>query len=150
MFFFQTVLYYTLFTLCVLSLTQGETGKEDGLCALNTLFTVVSTLVRVMAPYTPFLTEHMYQHLKKFVVDEALGETEKGSVHFLMLPQPRCVRYSAIEQSFSTKNFYRSVFHAHSRWIILSSQSLIKVFFTNSWERKNFYEIHYYGVFLKI
>lgn len=49
-----------------------------------------------MAPYTPFLTEHMYQHLKKFVVDDALGETEKGSVHFLMLPQPRYVRYCLI------------------------------------------------------
>lgn len=68
---------------------KGETGSEDGQCALNTLFTVVLTLVRVMAPYTPFLTEHMYQRLKHYVVDDTLSEVEKGSVHFLMLPQPR-------------------------------------------------------------
>jgi len=68
---------------------RGETGAEDGLCALNTLFTVVLTLVRVMAPYTPFLTEHMYQNMKNYVTDDSIKEVEKGSVHFLMLPQPR-------------------------------------------------------------
>lgn len=47
------------------------------------------TLVKVMAPYTPFLTEHMYQYLKNYMVGDELSEVEKGSVHFQMLPQPR-------------------------------------------------------------
>lgn len=50
-------------------------------------------MVKVMAPYTPFLTEHMYQNLKKYIVDDGLSEVEKGSIHFMMLPQPRLVNY---------------------------------------------------------
>ena len=42
-----------------------------------------------MAPYTPFITEHMYQNLKNFIIDEDLSDIEKGSVHFIMLPKPR-------------------------------------------------------------
>jgi len=68
---------------------RGETGEKDGRQAINTLFTVVFTLVKVMAPYTPFLTEHMYQYLKNYVIDNELSDTEKASVHFQMLPQPR-------------------------------------------------------------
>jgi len=68
---------------------KGETGKEDGQKALETLFSVVHTLVQVMAPYTPFLTEHMYQQLKGFITEENITDEEKGSVHFQMLPQPK-------------------------------------------------------------
>ena len=46
-------------------------------------------MVKVMAPFTPFLTEHMYQNLKHFIDDKTLSEVEKNSVHFLMLPEPR-------------------------------------------------------------
>ena len=56
---------------------------------LNTLFDVLFTMVRVMAPFTPFLTEHMYQNLKNFIVDDSLTEEQKRSVHFLMLPKPK-------------------------------------------------------------
>merc|ERR1712180_206066 len=47
---------------------KGEnTTSEDCRAALDTLFTVVYTMVRVFAPFTPFLTEHMYQNLKHLV-----------------------------------------------------------------------------------
>jgi len=68
---------------------KGETGLEDGQRALETLFSVVLTLVQVMAPYTPFLTEHMYQQLKNIIKEGNINEEEKGSVHFQMLPQPK-------------------------------------------------------------
>ena len=68
---------------------QGETSEEDGLAALNTLFSIVFTLVKVMSPYTPFLTEHMYQYLQNYLIDSNLTDIGKGSVHFQMLPQPK-------------------------------------------------------------
>lgn len=40
-------------------------------------------MVRVMAPYTPFLTELMYQNLR------LLTHRQEKSVHFVMMPQPR-------------------------------------------------------------
>ena len=72
-----------------LFLDQGETGREDGQRALETLFSVVLTLVNVMAPYTPFLTEHMYQQLKTFIKEGNIDKEEMASVHFQMLPQPK-------------------------------------------------------------
>merc|ERR550525_2126080 len=66
---------------------KGEGGKEDCLAALNTLFGVALTMVRIMAPFTPFLTETMYQQLRKKV--PTLGGKDQASVHYLMLPVAR-------------------------------------------------------------
>eukprot|EP00795_Rhopilema_esculentum_P000564 gene564-10252_t len=68
---------------------KGESGPEDCDIALHTLFAVVLTLVKVMAPFTPFLTEHIYQNLKHFIVDDGVPVEETASVHYLMLPAPR-------------------------------------------------------------
>jgi len=61
---------------------KGEGGSLDCRAALDTLFTVVLTMVRVMAPFTPFLTETMYQKLRLKVPKLK----DQSSVHFLMLP----------------------------------------------------------------
>ena len=73
---------------------KGEgNSSEDCRAALDTLFSVVYTMVRVFAPFTPFLTEHMYQGLKNLVDwskdDSAKSDKERASVHFLMIPKPR-------------------------------------------------------------
>ncbi|XP_054281987.1 isoleucine--tRNA ligase, cytoplasmic [Macrosteles quadrilineatus] len=62
---------------------KGEGGVSDCQQALATLSTVLFTMVRVMAPYTPFLTELMYQNLRQ------LTHRQEKSVHFVMMPQPR-------------------------------------------------------------
>lgn len=43
-----------------------EFGAKDTLTALGTLYEVLFTLSRAMASFSPFLTENMYQGLKKF------------------------------------------------------------------------------------
>lgn len=53
---------------------KGDGGKEDCLCALDTLCSVLLCMVRVMAPFTPFITETMYQNLRRVVQPGALGE----------------------------------------------------------------------------
>merc|ERR1712241_778763 len=53
----------------------------------ETLFGVVLTMVRVMAPFTPFLTETMYQQLRKKCPQ--FSGPNFASVHFLMIPQAR-------------------------------------------------------------
>ena len=66
---------------------KGE-SVEDADCkvALETLFSVLYTMVRVFAPFTPFLTEQMYQVLKG-LVNQSSKDTD--SVHYLMIPEPR-------------------------------------------------------------
>ena len=61
---------------------KGEFGKEDSYKALETLASVLTTMVQLMAPFTPFLTELMYQNLKHLYIDKESNE----SVHYLMLP----------------------------------------------------------------
>ncbi|XP_063592929.1 isoleucine--tRNA ligase, cytoplasmic-like [Penaeus indicus] len=67
---------------------KGETGKEDCLKALETLYSVLFCMVRVMAPFTPFITETMYQNLRRVLKPGTLGQGDTSSVHYLMVPQP--------------------------------------------------------------
>lgn len=61
---------------------KGRNGPEDTAMALATLHHVLLTLCKVMAPFTPFFTEMMYQNLRKAVVDET-----PGSVHWCDFPE---------------------------------------------------------------
>jgi isoleucyl-tRNA synthetase len=48
---------------------------DDKCAAYSTLYTTMKEITVLMAPFTPFLSEHIYQELKK------LGELPKESVH---------------------------------------------------------------------
>jgi isoleucyl-tRNA synthetase len=63
---------------------KGGEGDKDWYDSLATLFAVLYTLVRTMAPFSPFLTEMMYQNLRQ-LVPKAQRE---DSVHYLEIPQP--------------------------------------------------------------
>ncbi|KAJ2601018.1 isoleucine--tRNA ligase [Coemansia sp. RSA 1722] len=67
---------------------KGENGSEDTVYALNTLFEVLLTMCRLMAPFTPFLTENMYQTLKTHL-PENYFEGDSRSLHFVSFPDVR-------------------------------------------------------------
>ncbi|ORX56468.1 isoleucyl-tRNA synthetase [Piromyces finnis] len=66
---------------------KGENGVEDCEAALNTLFEVLYTLCRTMAPFTPFMAELMYQNLKNIMPEPKEGEDVR-SIHFISFPEP--------------------------------------------------------------
>ncbi|KAM6325247.1 isoleucine--tRNA ligase, cytoplasmic isoform 2-T3 [Podargus strigoides] len=68
---------------------KGENGTEDCVMALETLFRVLFSMCRLMAPYTPFITELMYQNLKTLIDPASIQEKNTESIHYLMLPQVR-------------------------------------------------------------
>ncbi|XP_066474326.1 isoleucine--tRNA ligase, cytoplasmic [Tiliqua scincoides] len=68
---------------------KGENGTDDCIMALETLFSVLYSMCRLMAPYTPFITELMYQNLKTLVDPACIQEKNTDSIHYLMLPQIR-------------------------------------------------------------
>ncbi|XP_063767146.1 isoleucine--tRNA ligase, cytoplasmic [Eleginops maclovinus] len=74
---------------------KGESGTEDCLWALETLFSVLFSMCRLMAPFTPFITEMMYQNLRHLIDPASVEEKDSGSIHYLMLPQ---VRESVIDK----------------------------------------------------
>lgn len=61
---------------------KGDGGVDDCRSALLTLFEVLWNLVKMMAPFSPFITEYMYRFLRKLMKESS------DSVHYLMLPTP--------------------------------------------------------------
>lgn len=53
---------------------KGEAGKEDCLRSLETLYSVLLCMIRVMSPFTPFITETMFQNLRKVLKPGTLGQ----------------------------------------------------------------------------
>uniref|UniRef100_A0A8C2YZI2 Isoleucine--tRNA ligase, cytoplasmic n=1 Tax=Cyclopterus lumpus TaxID=8103 RepID=A0A8C2YZI2_CYCLU len=74
---------------------KGESGTEDCLWALETLFSVLFSMCKLMAPFTPFITEMMYQNLRHLIDPASVEEKDSSSIHYLMLPQ---VRESVIDK----------------------------------------------------
>lgn len=62
-------------------------GAEDTTAALNTLFRVLLNLTCAMAPFAPFITEHIYSLLRQHIGDTLNHVENTVSVHFLPFPQ---------------------------------------------------------------
>lgn len=67
---------------------KGEFGVEDTQRALNTLFEVLYILVRSLAPFSPFLTDNIYQRLLPHIPESERAKDPR-SVHFLDFPEVR-------------------------------------------------------------
>lgn len=80
---------------------KGEEGATDCLQSLNVLYDVLYSMITMMAPFTPYLTELMYQRLshlksaqssKQTIIGRPKNEQTAspslgGSVHFEMMPK---------------------------------------------------------------
>lgn len=55
---------------------------------------LLSCLLPLQAPFTPFITEMMYQNLRHLIDPASVEEKDNSSIHYLMLPQVR------LEKSF--------------------------------------------------
>lgn len=56
---------------------KGEDDPEDCKNALTTLFLAIYTMVHAYAPFTPFLTEFMFQRLFKWIPNKQESDVEK-------------------------------------------------------------------------
>ncbi|KAF5197657.1 Isoleucine--trna ligase [Thalictrum thalictroides] len=74
---------------------KGRTGEEDCRRALSTLFHVLLTTCEVMAPFTPFFTEVLYQNMSK------VCDGPEKSIHHRSFPHGEGQRDERIEQSVS-------------------------------------------------
>lgn len=78
-------------------------GIDDTKAALNTLLQVLFTLVRALAPFTPFLTEHIYRLLKPSLGEVLKQYKDARSVHFLPFPTVQEALFDAeIERKVSS------------------------------------------------
>ncbi|XP_063282541.1 isoleucine--tRNA ligase, cytoplasmic [Pelobates fuscus] len=68
---------------------KGENGTEDCMMALETLFSILFSMCRLMAPFTPFITEMMYQKLRLLIDPTSMQDKDTQSIHYLMLPAGR-------------------------------------------------------------
>jgi len=65
---------------------KGENGVKDCREALTTLTAILLAVTKLMAPFVPFITEHLYQNLRHLVRLDHLRDEETLSVHYQMLP----------------------------------------------------------------
>ena len=73
---------------------KGVNGDDEAVLGLNVLYEVMLTVTQIMAPFTPFFSEYLYQHLRKFhpqylSLDESIPTDAVGkgpTVHCLSLP----------------------------------------------------------------
>jgi len=64
---------------------KGENGPEDTVAALHSLFETLYTVSLTMSSFTPFISENLYQGLRKFMT-ETDPNVDYRSVHFLPFP----------------------------------------------------------------
>lgn len=68
---------------------KGENGAKDTVAALNTLFETLMTVCRTMSSFTPFITENLFQGLRKFLPPNMDASVDYRSVHFVPFPEVR-------------------------------------------------------------
>ena len=105
-------------------LVQGEQGASECTQSLQTLFSVLYTMTRMMAPYTPFLTEHMFQNLRHLLPWTL--SNENASIHYIMLPKPRC-RVQQPILLVSSLNFFMIYTHVAIDTLIGGSAPIISI-----------------------
>uniref|UniRef100_A0A8C4RAC4 isoleucine--tRNA ligase n=1 Tax=Eptatretus burgeri TaxID=7764 RepID=A0A8C4RAC4_EPTBU len=66
-----------------------KTSGMDCHHTLETLCGVLLSLCRLMAPFTPFITEVMFQTLRHYLAPSCLPDKDSRSIHYLMLPESR-------------------------------------------------------------
>lgn len=75
---------------------KGLAGDDESAQSLSTLFQVLFTCVRVLAPFTPFLAETVYQSIRGLLPKEDCED----SVHYLMMPEAESARFDpALERA---------------------------------------------------
>lgn len=68
---------------------RGEVGVQDQQTSLSVLLDVLYTFCIMMAPFTPFLAENIYQQLRPNLESSLEQIPDDRSVHFLLFPTVR-------------------------------------------------------------
>ena len=71
---------------------KSDSDDDDKRAAYATLFTVLDTLSRLLAPFMPFLAERIYRNLNGLTGDQPPVEGVAASVHLTAVPQPQTTR----------------------------------------------------------
>ena len=66
---------------------KGEVDDEQMFVSINVLFDVLFKVNILMSPHVPFLTDHMYQNMKR-CINETDSSNFQDSIHHLFIPKP--------------------------------------------------------------
>eukprot|EP00920_Eleutheroschizon_duboscqi_P022063 GHVT01053237.1.p1 GENE.GHVT01053237.1~~GHVT01053237.1.p1 ORF type:complete len:527 (+),score=111.34 GHVT01053237.1:90-1670(+) len=66
---------------------RGSLGAGEATTSLGTLYDVLLSITRLMAPYTPFTAETIYTNLRRAL--PAASTQRDESIHFMMMPEAR-------------------------------------------------------------
>lgn len=63
---------------------KGEISSKDCIQSLDTLYDIIFTMVKLMAPFTPFITEYMFKRLVLYQAKNMVVNID--SVHYQIMP----------------------------------------------------------------
>lgn len=112
---------------------RGEAGREECLRALETLCSVLLCMVRIMAPFTPFITETMYQNLRRVVKPGTLGEVRIICDVLYCTVIGLFISYCMYYRLMTGKLYYNTVFHVHRETLNLCTTSLYPIQWRSSY-----------------
>ncbi|KAI3433769.1 hypothetical protein D9Q98_003575 [Chlorella vulgaris] len=107
---------------------KGKNGPEDTLIALAALYDVLLTVCKVMAPFTPFFTEAMYQNLRR-----ALPSDAPASVHFCSIPEAQEAQagdaqiQTSVERMQRVIELARTIRERHNRGVKMPVREVVVV-----------------------
>eukprot|EP00250_Pteridium_aquilinum_P020701 c24911_g4_i1 orf=421-4026(-) len=105
---------------------KGRTGDRDCRIALSTLFYVLLTTCKAMAPFTPFFTEVLYQNMRKL-----LGPMADASIHFCSFPHVQGETDERIEKSvarmMTTIDLARNIRERHNKALKIPLREMVVV-----------------------
>lgn len=105
---------------------KGRTGDKDCRIALSTLYYVLLTTCKAMAPFTPFFTEVLYQNLRKL-----LGRNAEESIHFCSFPHVQGKTDERIEKSvarmMTTIDLARNIRERHNKALKIPLREMVVV-----------------------
>lgn len=96
----------------------------DKLAAYETLREVLEIYVRVAAPFAPFITEHIWQHMHAF-----RGEQASGSVHLTYRPlgTNKYINHTLIEEISTVRSIIKGAMYLRAKHKIKVKQPLLKL-----------------------
>jgi isoleucyl-tRNA synthetase len=123
---FKVKIILSHFSLTVYWIFQGETTLEDCLVSLNVLCYILLTMAKLMAPFTPFLAEYMYQILRKLMPESSPASAEQDlSVHFQMIPKSQFVIFSILIEREKKYLFRKSLVNKSIERAVAGVQTVI-------------------------
>jgi isoleucyl-tRNA synthetase len=95
---------------------RGLINNDERAMSLSVLYKVLITYIRTMAPFTPFLSEHLYEHLKFFEPEilESVHYTNYPTLSELFIDNESVIKFNILKDVIKNIRNLRNTLTTHT------------------------------------